>query len=202
MVRVAHTWGKRCSTVAMIAWIYAVSSMLQNVESLPVRYTLIGAVIVFTVVLIGLSIAAEQLFPFAAGLVFLGTLLSSISLFHVGSLSFPPDYWKMVVALSGAVILSLSPNIRSVAQHLSALYQLELFEERSESTIGDARGDVQILIRLNHGFARLVMPRCTVTIRHPRKNAPNAAPADLWNASGHGERDPGLRDHGLPFWVK
>jgi hypothetical protein len=202
MMKLAGTGRKWIPIIAMIAWIYAASSMLQNVASPSVKYTLIGAVIGITVVLIGLSIAAEQVFPFAAGLIFVGTLLSSIPLFHAGSFSFPPDHWKIVVALFGAAALLLSAWIRRVVQHLCVCYRLELFEEKSESTLGDERDDFQILIRLNRGFNSFWTPRCTVTIRHPGKSAGSAAQADIWNVSGRSERTPGLREHKLPYWVK
>ena len=202
MMKLAGTWRKWVPIIAMIAWIYAASSMLQNVASPSVKYTLIGAVIGITVVLIGLSIAAEQVFPFAAGLIFLGTLLSSIPVLHAGSFSFPPDHWKIAVALSGAATLLLSLWIRRVVQHLCLLYRLARFEEKLESTLGDERDDVQILIRFDRGFDSLWKPRCIVTIRHPRKSATSAAQANLWNASGRSRRAPGLHDHKLPFWVK
>jgi hypothetical protein len=201
-MKLAGTWRKWVLILAMIAWIYAANSMLQNVASPSVKYTLIGAVIGITVVLIGLSIAAEQVFPFAAGLILLGTLLSSIPLFHDGSFSFHPDHWKIAVALAGAASLLLSRWIRRVVHHLCVLYRLACFEEKSESTLGDERDDVQILIRFNRGFDSLWKPRCTVTIRHPRNSARNAAQANLWNASGRSGRAPNLHDHKLPFWVR
>jgi hypothetical protein len=119
MMKLAGTWRKWIPIIAMIAWIYAASRTPQNVASPSVKYTLVGAAIGSTVVLIGLSIAAEQIFPFAAGLIFLRTLLSSISLFHTGSFSVPPDHWKIAVALAGAATLSLSPCIRSHLQQTS-----------------------------------------------------------------------------------
>ncbi len=118
MMKLAGTWRKWVLILAMIAWIYAANSMLQNVASPSVKYILIGAVIGITVVLIGLSIAAEQVFPFAAGLILLETLLSSIPLFHDGSFSFHPDHWKIAVALAGAASLLLSRWIRRVVHHL------------------------------------------------------------------------------------
>jgi len=185
--------------MAMIAWIYAASTMLPNVASPSVKYTVVGGI---TLVLIGLSIAAEQVFPFAAGLIFLGTLLSSIPLFQPGSFSFPPDNWKIAVALAGAATLSVSPWIRRVVQHLCVFYRPELFEDKSESTFGDERDDVQILIRINRGFDSLWRPRCTVTIGYPTTGARSSTQADFLNVSGGSGQAPGLNDHKLPFWVK
>lgn len=186
----------------MVAWIYAASNLLQNAAPDAVKYTLLGGVIGITGVLVGLSIAAGQFFPFAAGLIFLGTLLSSIPRFHTGSFTFPPDHWTIAVALAGSTALLLSPWIRRMAQRLSILQQLASLDRRQESKPErDSKEDVRILIRLDRGFDFFRKPRCTVTIRHPKESARSTAHM-LANTSEHSQRRPALHDHKLPFWVR
>jgi hypothetical protein len=153
MMRAAGTSRKWIPIIVMVGWIYVGSSLLENAASNAIKYTLLGAVIATTEVLIGLSIAAGQVFPFALGLVFLGTLLSSIPLFHAGSFTFPPDHWKVAGALAGSAALLLSPWIRRMVRRLSILHGFEYFDGRPEPKLGLAsKEDLQILIRLDHDF--------------------------------------------------
>jgi uncharacterized membrane protein YphA (DoxX/SURF4 family) len=201
MMKPAGKWRRWIPIVVMIAWIYAASSLLQNAASAATKYTILGGVIGITEVLVGLSIAAGQVFPFAAGLIFLGTLLSCLPLSHAGSFSFPPDHWKIAVALAGSVALFLSPWIRRMVQRLST-QQLASLDERQEPKRGrDSREDVRILIRLDRGFDFFRKSRCTVTILHPKESERSAAHA-LEKASKRSERRPSLPDHKLPFWVR
>ena len=197
-------WRKWIPIIAMVSWIYVASSLLRYAASATVNYILVGGIIGFTVVLIGLSIAGEQLFTFAAGLILLGTLLSSISPLHAGSFSFPPDHWKIAVVLAGGAALFLSPWIKSTVGHLSFFDRPELLDEEAEPHCEfDPRDeDVEILIRLdNRGVDLLRNARCIVTIQNPRKcGATNAA--ELGNAFKIGGQDTGLHDHRLPFSVK
>ena len=202
MMKLAGTWRKWIPILVMIAWIYTASKSLQTEASAAIKYTLLGGVIGITEVLVGLSIAAGQVFSFAAGLIFIGTLLSSIPLFHAGSFKFPPDHWKIAVALAGTAALLLSPWLRRMVQRLFILQQLDLLDRRQEPKLGRDSGEhANILIRLDRGFDFLLTPRCTVTIHHPKKGARCAAHA-VENASDRSERRPSLHDHKLPFWVR
>lgn len=203
MMKPTGTWRRWVPIFAMLSWIYVASSLLRYAASAAVNYILVGGIIGFTVVLIVLSIAGEQFFTFAAGLIFLGTLLSSISLLHAGSFRFPPDHWKIAVVLAGGAALFLSPWIKRTVEHLSFVDRPELLDEEAEPDCEfDPRDeDVEILIRLDsRGVELLPKTRCIVTIQHPRKCACNT-PAH-GNTSEHGGQHTGLRDHKLPFWVK
>ena len=203
LMKPTGTWGKWILIIAMVSWIYVASSLLRYTASATVNYILLGGIIGFTVVLIGLSIAREQLFTFAAGLIFLGTLLSSISLLHAGSFSFPPDHWKIAVVLASGAALFLSPWIKSTVEHLSFVHRRELLDEEAEPHCEfDPRDeDVEILIRLDgRGIDVLRKARCIVTIQHTRKCVCNTSA--LGNASERGGQHTGLHDHKLPFWVK
>jgi uncharacterized membrane protein YphA (DoxX/SURF4 family) len=201
-MQAAGTWRKWIPIIVMIAWIYVGSSLLQNEAPNAIRYTILGAVIGITEVLIGLSIAAGQVFPFATGLVFLGMLLLSIPLFHAGFLTFPPDHWKLAVALAGSAALLLSSWIRRTLRYLSIPHRFEYFDRRPESKLGLAsREDLQILIKLNRNFDFLRKRRCTVIIRHPRGSARNGADV-LKRDSERRERHSVEHDHKLPFWVR
>ena len=188
----------------MVSWIYVASGLLQNAAPAAVKYALLGGVIGITEALIGLSIAAGQVFPFATGLIFLGTLVSSIPLFHAGSLSFPPDHWKICVALAGSAALMSAPWIRRMLQRLSIHGGRESLDEKAELKLGgDSRDEeIGIMIRLDsHGLELVRTPRCIVTIRHPRKRACRALQT-LGKTSDRSERRTGAHDHKLPFWIR
>jgi hypothetical protein len=202
MMGPAGTWRKWIPIIVMISWIYVGSSLLQNVASATVNNIFLGGIIGVTVVLIGLSIAAEQVFPFAAGLIFLGTLLSSIPLLHDGSFSFPPDHWKICVVLAGSAALFLSPWIRRMVEHLSIFHWLVFLDEKPDlKAARDSKEDVQILIRLDRGLFFLRKPRCTITIRHPGKSARSGAET-FKSDSDLCEQRSADQDHKLPFWVE
>lgn len=204
MMKPAGTWRKWIPIIVMVSWIYVASGLLQNAVSAAVKYALLGGVIGITEVLIGLSVAAGQVFPFAAGLIFLGTLVSSIPLFHAGSLSFPPDHWKIGVALAGSAALMSAPWIRRMLQRLSIRGGRESLDEKAELRLGgDSRDEgIGIMIRLNsHGLELMRKPRCIVTIRHPRKRT-CCALQTLGKTSGQSERRTGEHDHKLPFWIR
>jgi uncharacterized membrane protein YphA (DoxX/SURF4 family) len=197
IMQAAGTWRKRIPIIVMILWIYVGSSLLRHAASAAIRYPILGAVTGITEVLVGLSIAAGQVFPFAAGLIFLGTLLSSIPLFHSGSFAFPPDHWRLAVALAGSAALMLSPWIRRMVGRLSVLHRPEYLDGRSESKLGCAsREDVQIMIKLDPDFDTLRKPRCSVTIRHLGESARSAAEIHKRDS------DRAEHDHKLPFWVR
>lgn len=204
MMKPAGTWRKWIPIIVMVSWIYVASGLLQNAVSAAVKYALLGGVIGITEVLIGLSIAAGQVFPFAAGLIFLGTLVSSIPLFHAGSLSFPPDHWKIGVALAGSAALMSAPWIRRMLQRLSIHGGRESLDGKAELKLGgDSRDEgIGIMIRLDsHGLELMRKPRCIVTIRHPRKRACGALQT-LGKTSDQSERRTGGHDHKLPFWIR
>jgi hypothetical protein len=203
LMKPTGTWRKWILIIAMVSWIYVASSLLRYTASATVNYILVGGIIGFTVVLIGLSFAREQLFTFAAGLIFLGTLLSSISPLHAGSFRFPPDHWKIAVVLAGGAALSLSPWIKRTVEHLSFVDRPESLDEEAEPRCEfDPRDeDVEILIRLDsRGVELFPKARCIVTIQYPRKCACNT-PAH-GNTSERGGQHTGLHDHKLPFWVE
>lgn len=204
MMKPAGTWRKWIPIIVMVSWIYVASGLLQNAASAAVKYALLGGVIGITEVLIGLSIAAGQVFPFAAGLTFLGTLVSSIPLFHAGSLSFPPDHWKIGVALAGSAALMSAPWIRRMLQCLSIRGGRESLDGKAELKLGgDSRNEgIGIMIRLDsHGLAFIRKPRCIVTVRHPRKRACGALQT-LGKTSDQSERRTREHDHKLPFWIR
>ena len=202
MMKPPVAWRKWIPIIAMVSWIYVASSLLRYAASATVNYILVGGIIGFTIVLIGLSIAGKQVFPFAAGLIFLGTLLSSISPLHAGSFSFPPDHWKIAVVLAGGAALFLPPWIRSMVEHLSIPHRLVFLDEKPELKVGrDSNEDVQILIRLDRGFDCLRKPQCTVTVRHPKKSARTAAET-YKSDSDRLEQRSAEHDHKLPFWVR
>ena len=202
MTKPAGTGRRWISIIVMISWIYVGSSLLQNAASATVNYILLSGIIGVTVVLIGLSIAVGQVFPFAAGLIFLGTLLSSIPLPHAGSFRFPPDHWKIAVVLAGSAALFLPPWIRSRVEHLSIPHRLVFLDEKPELKAGrDSNEDVQILIRLDRGFDCLRKPRCTVTVRHTKKSSRSAAETYKSDADRLEQRS-AEHDHKLPFWVR
>ncbi len=204
MMKPAGTWRKWIPIIVMVSWIYVASGLLQNAASATVKYALLGGVIGITEVLIGLSIAAGQVFPFAAGLIFLGTLVSSIPLFHAGSLSFPPDHWKIGVALAGSAALMSAPWIRRMLQRLSIRSGRESLDGKAELKLGgDSRDEgIGIMIRLDsYGLELVRKPRCIVTIRHPRKRACGALQT-LEKTSDQSERRTGEHDRKLPFWIR
>jgi hypothetical protein len=204
MMKPAGTWRKWIPIIVMVSWIYVASGLLQNAASATVKYALLGGVIGITEVLIGLSIAAGQVFPFAAGLIFLGTLVSSIPLFHAGSLSFPPDHWKIGVALAGSAALMSAPWIRRMLQRLSIRSGRESLDGKAELKLGgDSRDEgIGIMIRLDsHGLELVRKPRCIVTIRHPRQRTCGALQT-LGKTSCRSEQHTGKHDHKLPFWIR
>ncbi|HEU5352550.1 MAG TPA: hypothetical protein VFU55_13225 [Terracidiphilus sp.] len=202
MLKPAGTWRKWIPTIVMVSWVYVASSLLLYEASATVNCILLGGIIGFTVVLIGLSIAVGQVFPFATGLIFLGTLLSSISLLDAGSFSFPPDHWKIGVVLAGSAALVLSPWIRRIIKHPSILHRRVFLDEKPEPRVErDSKGDVQILIKLDRNFDFLRKPRCIVTIRSPRRSARSAGEM-LKSDSDRRERPSAEHDHKLPFWVR
>lgn len=204
MMKPAGTWRKWIPIIVMVSWIYVASGLLQNAASATVKYALLGGVIGITEVLIGLSIAAGQVFPFAAGLIFLGTLVSSIPLFHAGSLSFPPDHWKIGVALAGSAALMSAPWIRRMLQRLSIRSGRESVDGKAELKLGgDSRDEgIGIMIRLDsHGLELMRKARCIVTIRHPRQRTCGALQT-LGKTSCRSEQHTGEHDHKLPFWIR
>lgn len=202
MMKPGATWRNWILILVMIAWIYLASSLLKSAASPAVKYTVLG-VIGITEILIGLSIAVEQVFPFAVGLLFLGTLPTNLQLFHVSSFTFPSDRSEIAVVPAAIVALLLSPWIGRVIHRLSFVGRFELLDREEEPPCRcDPRDeDVEILIRLDHlGVDLLRKPRCIVTIRHRSKFA-CSTPTSV-NASGCRGQHAGLHDHKLPFWIK
>ena len=203
MIRTTHTWKGWLLVALMISWIYLASRLLQSASSEVLKFTLLGGVLAITEVLIGISIAAEEVFSFALGLVFIGTLLSYIPFFHLHSLNFPPDHWKMAVALAGCAMLICSRWINQIAEHLPLPHGFRTPKVETSDFIPDPPDQkVEITVRMAHReFAIPPGRRCIVSIRQPRKSA-SSVEAALGNTSDGGIRRHEEHDHKLPFWVK
>jgi uncharacterized membrane protein YphA (DoxX/SURF4 family) len=203
MIRTTHTWKRWLLVGVMISWIYLASSLLQSASSEVLKFTLLCGVLAITEVLIGISIAAGEVFPFALGLVFFGTLLSYIPFFHLHSFNFPPDHWKLAVALAACAVLINSRWINQVAEHLALPHGFKTTKVETSDSIPDPPDQkVEITVRMaRREFAILPRRRCIVSIRHPRKSAPIVKEA-LENTSAGGIWKHQDRDHKLPFWVR
>lgn len=203
MIRTTHTWKGWLLVALMISWIYLASRLLQSASSEVLKFTLLGGVLAITELLIGISIAAGEVFPFALGLVFFGTLLSYIPFFHLDSVNFPPDHWEMAVALAACAMLICSRWINQAAEHLPLSYGFKTPKVETSDSIPDPPDQkVEITVRMaRREFAVQPGRRCIVSIRHPRKSAPRVKEA-LENTSDGGIWKHQDRDHKLPFWVR
>lgn len=203
MIRTTHTWKGWLLVALIISWIYVASRLLQSASSEVLKFTLLGGVLAITAVLIGISIAAGEVFPFALGLVFFGTLLSYIPFFHLHSLNFPPDHWKMAVVLAGCAMLICSRWINRIAEHLPLPHAFKRLKVETSDFIPDPPDQkAEMTVRMAHReFAIPSGRRCIVSIRQPRKSASSMEVA-FRNASDGGIRRHEERDHKLPFWIK
>lgn len=192
MIRTTHTWKEWLLVALMISWMYLASGLLQSASSEVLKFTLLGGVLAITEVLIGISIAMGKVFPFALGLVFFGTLLSYIPFVHLHSLNFPPDHWKMAVALAACAMLISSRWINQIAEHLPLPHAFKRLKVETSDFIPDPPDQkAEITVGMTHReFAIPPGRRCIVSIRQPR-NAPDG-----------GIRRHEERDHKLPFWIK
>lgn len=193
MTRTTRSWTGWILIALMIAWMYLASRVLQAASSDALKFTLLGALLAITGVLIGISIAAEEIFPFALGLVFFGTLLSNIPLFRLQSLQFPPDHWKMAIALAGCGMLICSRWIHKIAERLPPFHNATT----SHSIPLPSDPKVEITVRLAHRGLSIVP-------RRRRVRTSNASHVDhkIGNASAGSEGRYDKRDHKVPFWVR
>lgn len=203
MIRTTHTWKGWRLVALVISWIYLASWLLQNTSSEVLKFILLGGVLAITEVLIGISIAMGEVFPFVLGLVFFGALLSNIPFLHPDAMNFPPGHWKLLVALAGCTMLVCSRWINQIAGHLPLLRGFKRPQGETSDFIPDPPDQkVEITVRMAHrGFAIPLQTRCIVSIRHPRENA-SSVETGLGNASHGGIRRNEKHDHKLPFWVK
>lgn len=203
MIRTTHTWKEWLLVALMISWIYLASGLLQSTSSEILKFILLGGVLAITEVLIGISIAMGEVFPFVLGLVFFGALLSNIPFLHLGALDFPPDHWKLLVALAGCAMLICSQWINQVSGRLPLPRGFRRPKVETSDFIADPPDQkVEITVRMAHReFAIPPQRRCIVSIRQPRKSVSSveAAPG---NTSHGGIPRHEERDHKLPFWVK
>jgi len=203
MHRATRTWGRWILIALMILWVYMASSVLQSTSSVALKFILLGGVLAITEALIGISIAMGEVFPFALGLVFFGVLLSNVPFLHLGALNFPPDHWKLVVALAGCGMLIASRWINDIAQRLPFFHGFKIPTPVTRDSGPDSRGQkVEITVRVARLGSSISSRReRVVRIRHPKKSpwhaeqcAENTSDAEVTKYS-----EP---DHKLPFWVR
>lgn len=193
MTQSARSWKRWILIVLMMAWMYLASSVLQVASSEALKFTLLGGFLAVTEVLIGISIAAGELLPFALGLVFFGTLLSNIPLFDLQSLKLPPDQWKMAVALAGCAMLISSRWIQKIAERLPLFRNAKT----SHSIPLPSNPKVEITVRLVYRGLSLGPRR-----RWVRRSNASRADEKIGNPPGGSVRSYDKQDHKLPFWVR
>jgi len=187
----------------MILWIYLASSVLQSTAPAALKFILLGGVLAITEALIGISIAMGEVFPFALGLVFFGALLSNIPFMQLGTLNFPPDHWKLVVALAGCGMLILSLWINDIAERRPLFHGFKISKPVTRDSGPDSRSQkVEITLRVARLGSFISSRReRIVRIRHPQKSPWNAEPSRE-NMSDGEVRKYNEPDHKLPFWVR
>lgn len=200
----ATSTGKRWILVAlMILWIYLASIVLQSTAFVALKFILLGGVLAITEALIGISIAMGEVFPFALGLVFFGVLLSNIPFLRLGTLNFPPDNWKLVVALAGCGMLISSRWINDTAERLPLFDGFKGPKPATRDSGPGSRGPkVEITVRVARLGSSISSRReRIVRNRHPQKSPWNAEPSTE-NMSDGEVRKYNEPDHKLPFWVR
>lgn len=203
MQRATRTWKRWVLITLMILWIYSASNVLESTSSVALKFILLGGVLAITEALVGISIAMGEVFPFALGLVFFGVLLSNIPFLHLGALNFPPDHWKLAVALAGCGMLISSRWINDIAERLPFFHGFKMPKPVTRDSGPDPRGQkVEITVRVARVDSS-ISPRRErmVRIRHPKKSLRNAEQCAESTSDG-GVSKYTEPDHKQPFWVR
>ena len=203
MQRATRTWKRWVLITLMILWIYSASSVLESASSVALKYILLGGVLAITEALVGISIAMGEVFPFALGLVFFGVLLSNIPFLHLGALNFPPDHWKLAVALAGCGMLICSRWINDIAERLPFFHGFKMPKPVTRDSGPDPRGQkVEITVRVARVDSS-ISPRREriVRIRHPNRSQRNGEQCAESTSDG-GVSKYNEPDHKQPFWVR
>lgn len=199
----AHPLRKWLLIVLVISWIYLASSMLQEISSVALKFIFLGGAIAITEVLIAISIAVGEVFPFALGLVFFGTLLSNIPVFHLPSLSLPSAQSKAALALIACGVLLFSRWINDTTKRIPLLHGLRV---SSKST---SHSDPYTCIRefemtagpKHHRIFDSLAGQRVISIQSAKKSIlipdEKTRSASSSHIQGHNRRD-----HKLPFWVR
>lgn len=188
---------------AIISRVYLAIHLFQNAFAGPWKIHCAGGIVALAESLLGTSIASGKLVPFAAGLVFLDTLVSKISAYHLHFPRFVPDPWAMIVVFATPAILMCSTWIAKLTERLRSTHLFELFSKNEGATeVKLLDENVEITIRIDdRGFDILRKCRCVVTVHLP-KEGPHSARQVVRNNSESGEARRTEQDHKLPFWVK
>lgn len=203
MQRATRTWKRWVLITLMILWIYSASSVLESTSSVALKYILLGGVLAITEALVGISITMGEVFPFALGLVFFGVLLSNIPFLHLGALNFPPDHWKLAVALAGCGMLISSRWINDIAERLPFFHGFKMPKPVTRDSGPDPRGQkVEITVRVARVDSS-ISPRRErmVRIRYFKKSQRNGDQCAESTSDG-GVNKYNEPDHKLPFWVR
>ena len=147
--------------------------LFRNAFAMPWKINCAGGIFSFAQSVLGTSIASGKMAPFAASLVFLGTLVSKISAHHLHFWRFVLDSWEMIVVLATPAILMRSIWIAKLAERLRGTHLIELFSknERSKAEVNLFDEDVEITLRIDGGaFDVLHKSRCIATVRLPKKH--------------------------------
>ena len=202
MQRATRTWKRWVLITLMILWIYSASSVLESTSSVALKYILLGGVLAVTEALVGISIAMGEVFPFALGLVFFGVLLSNIPFLHLGALNFPPDHWKLAVALAGCGMLISSRWINDIAERLPLFHGFKIPKPVTRDSGPDSKSQkVEITVRVARLGSNSSRRERIVRIHHPKNSPWNTEPSAESTSDG-GVNKYNEPDHKLPFWVR
>lgn len=141
---------------------------------------------------------------FAAGLIFLGTLISTIPVLPSHFVHPVLDQWGIAIVLITCGILICSVWIRKIAEHRAASREVNTFNDEpldSDSDPDPWGPEVEITVRLTHrGSGILGKRRCIVSIHYPKEGA-HAVEHGSGNSTGRGGGRCKVLHQKLLFWV-
>lgn len=177
-------------------------------ESWNLTSPIVSRVCLATHLLQGACIAAlksntsGRMAPIAAGLIFAGTILSSIWVYLHSHLVLLPYRWGIAALLIACGIFVCSVWIGNIAKRRAAIPGLKAFNgEPLDSDPDPADPQIEIMVRLTERVSGILgRRRCVVTIRYPMET--HTAEHGIGKTSNGDRRRYTDYEHKLPFWVK
>ena len=163
-------------TSVIISRVFLATYLLQSSFVGVLKFAAGGGMIAIVEFLLGTCIATGKLMPLAAGLVFLGTIISSVPMFQSHSVHLSPENWKAVFVLIASGILLISAWITEISEESSIPTRRGGFaEERLLSDPDPWNQDIAITVRLGtRRFGILQKRQCIVTVHVPPRTDQSA----------------------------